>query len=231
MRCCRCASAVVIDAAVRPLPASADWVAKLTAALRPLDASEAVPCNLDELDGLLPAGQRLRPAAVLVGLVPRAHGWQVLLTKRTQNLPQHGGQISFPGGRIEACDCDAVAGALRETQEELGIAPASVRPLGLLDVYGTISAFAVTPVVGIIDPQASSVPDAREVEEVFEVPLQFLLDRRNLKREERHFRGRLRSYYVFPFGDRYIWGATAGMWVNLLERLDRHGFDPADFHR
>ena len=231
MRCCHCAGTDVIDSPARPLPASADWIARLMGALRPLDANEQVPCNLDELDGLLPAGQPLRPAAVLVGLVPRAHGWQVLLTKRTQHLPQHGGQISFPGGRIEAGDRDAVAGALRETHEELGIAPASVRPLGLLDVYGTISAFAVTPVVGIIDPEASSAPDAREVEEVFEVPLKFLLDRRNLKREERHFRGRLRGYYVFPFGDRYIWGATAGMWVNLLERLDRHGFDPADLHR
>jgi 8-oxo-dGTP pyrophosphatase MutT (NUDIX family) len=204
------------------------WIARLTAALRPLDALADGPMNLEELDGLLAPDQTLRPAAVLIGLVPRAQGWQVLLTRRNQGLPQHGGQISFPGGRIEASDRDAVAGALRETHEELGIAPSLVRPLGLLDVYGTISAFAVTPVVGLIDPNSTTAPDAREVDEVFEVPLRFLLDRRNLKREEGQFRGRLRGYYVFPYGERYIWGATAGMLVNLLERLDRHGFDAAD---
>lgn len=219
------------DALARAAVDDVDWIGRLAAALRPLDAQDLHPCNLGELDGLLPAGQPLRPAAVLIGLVPRAAGWQVLLTQRTQHLPQHGGQISFPGGRIEPHDRDAVAGALRETHEELGIEPGQVRPLGLLDVYGTISAYAVTPVVGIVDPRAHSRPDAREVDEVFEVPLRFLLDRRNLKREERHFRGRLRGYYVFPYGDRYIWGATAGMMVNLLERLDRHGFDPSDIGR
>lgn len=207
------------------------WVDGLIAALRPLDHAFDTPSNLDELEGLLPQDQILRPAAVLVGLVPRSNGWHVVLTRRTQHLPTHGGQISFPGGRIEASDIDAVAGALRETHEELGIEPSQVRPLGLLDVYGTISAFAVTPVVGIIDPNSAARPDAREVDEVFEVPLRFLLDRKNLRREERHFRGRLRGYYVYPYGERYIWGATAGMLVNLMERLDRHGFDPTDLDR
>lgn len=214
------------DAAISP-----SWIAVLREALRPLDSGLGHPGNLAELEGLLPPGQALRPAAVLVGLVPRAQGWQVLLTRRTEQMPTHAGQISFPGGRIGPEDADAVAGALRETHEELGIEPASVRPLGLLDVYGTISAFAVTPVVGLIDPRARLQPDAREVDEVFEVPLRFLLDRRNLKREERHFRGRLRGYYAYPYGDRYIWGATAGMLVNLLERLHGHGFDPADLDR
>ena len=230
MSCCHCASVTVLECSF-PLPTQTDWIARMASALRPLDAAELGPCNLDELDGLLPTDTLLRPAAVLIGLVPREHGWQVLLTKRTAHLPTHGGQISFPGGRIEAGDIDAVAGALRETHEELGIEPSLVQPLGLLDVYGTISAFAVTPVVGIIDPRMATRPDEREVDEVFEVPLRFLLDRRNLKREERQFRGRLRGYYVFPYGERYIWGATAGMLVNLLERLDRHGFDPADLDR
>jgi len=210
-------------------PIHADWILQLTAALRPLDAADVEPSNWDELDGLLPAGQLFRPAAVLIGLVPRPSGWQVLLTKRTEHLPQHGGQISFPGGRIEPTDRDAVAGALRETHEEIGIAPALIQPLGLLDVYGTISAYAVTPVVGLVDPSGATTPCVREVEEVFEVPLKFLLDRRNLKREERHFRGRMRGYFVFPYGERYIWGATAGMLVNLLERLDRHGYNSTDF--
>lgn len=202
----------------------------LQQALRPLhDAAPERPGNLDELDGLLPPEQALRPAAVLVGLVPRVHGWQVLLTRRTEHLPTHAGQISFPGGRVEADDASVVAGALRETEEELGIAPALVRPLGLLDVYATISAYAVTPVVGWVDPALVLRPDAREVDEAFEVPLRFLLDRSNLQREERHFRGRMRGYYVYRYGPHTIWGATAGMLVNLMERLERHGLSTADF--
>lgn len=202
----------------------------LQQALRPLDESlDSPPLNLNELDGLLPADQPLRPAAVLVGLVPRASGWHVLLTRRTEHLPTHAGQISFPGGRLEAVDADAVAGALRETEEELGIQPALVQPMGLLDVYATISAFAVTPVVGLVDPAVQLQPDAREVDEAFEVPVRFLLDRRNLLREERHFRGRMRGYYVYRYGQHTIWGATAGMLVNLMERLERHGLAAADF--
>ena len=194
---------------------------------RLLECDSAPVGDWAELSG----GRGHCPAAVLVPLVARGQVPTVLLTRRTDHLHHHPGQISFPGGRIEASDTDAVAGALRETQEELGIEPSLVQPLGLLDVYGTISAFAVTPVVGIIDPRMATRPDEREVDEVFEVPLRFLLDRRNLKREERQFRGRLRGYYAFPYGERYIWGATAGMLVNLLERLDRHGFDPADLDR
>ena len=195
---------------------------RLASVLRPLDDAPVgtPPWNREELEGLLPEGTLLRPAAVLVGLVLRVEGWQVVLTKRTEHLPQHAGQISFPGGRIEASDRDVVAGALRETDEELGIAANLIRPVGLLDVYGTISLYAVTPVVGLIDPQTPITPDPREVAEVFEVPLDFVLDRNNLKREERMFMGRVRGYYVFPYGDRYIWGATAGMLVNLLERLE-----------
>lgn len=209
-----------------------DWKDSLQQALRPLDQTpDSLPLNLNELDGLLPADQPLRPAAVLVGLVPRASGWQVLLTRRTEHLPTHAGQISFPGGRLEAADADAVAGALRETEEELGIRPALVQPIGLLDVYATISAFAVTPVVGLVDPAMQLQPDAREVDEAFEVPVRFLLDRRNLLREERHFRGRMRGYYVYRYGQHTIWGATAGMLVNLMERLERHGLAAADFDR
>jgi 8-oxo-dGTP pyrophosphatase MutT (NUDIX family) len=207
-----------------------EWMTALQRALRPLDEpTNPDPLNGDELADLLPAGQALRPAAVLVPLVARPEGWQVLLTRRSRELPQHGGQISFPGGRIEPGDASAVAGALRETHEELGISPDRVTPLGLLDVYATISSYAVTPVVGVVDPSQDWRPDPREVDLVFEVPLRFLLDRRNLRREERHFRGRLRGYYVYPYGEHAIWGATAGMLVNLLERLDRHGLGTADF--
>ncbi len=196
-------------------------VERLRAVLLPLhDLSPRAPWNLAELEGLLPPDTPLRPAAVLIGLVARESGWQIVLTKRTEHLPHHAGQISFPGGRIEASDRDVIAGALRETFEELGIAPQYIHPIGMLDTYGTISAFAVTPVVAIIAPEAPMLADPQEVDEVFEVPLSFFLDLSNRKREERFFSGRVRGYYVFPFGERYIWGATAGMMVNLLERLE-----------
>lgn len=201
---------------------------RLAGALRPLDCAANSPCNSEELDGLLPAHCVLRPAAVLIGLVPRSSGWQLLLTRRALHLPQHPGQISFPGGGLERDDHNAIAAALRETHEELGIAPERVQALGLLDVYATISAYAVTPVVALLDPGFELVPDPREVDEAFEVPLRFVLDRRNLLREEREFRGRLRGYYVYRYGEHYIWGATAGMLANLLDRLQRHGIDPAD---
>lgn len=196
---------------------------RLTSVLRPIhDLTPQTPWNLAELEGLLPADTRLRPAAVLIGLVARESGWQIVLTKRTEHLPHHAGQISFPGGRIEETDRDVIDGALRETFEELGIPRAYIRPIGLLDVYGTISSFAVTPVVAIIDPAAPIQADPHEVDEVFEVPLNFFLDAASLKREERFFSGRVRGYYAFPFGERYIWGATAGMLVNLLQRLESH---------
>lgn len=204
---------------------------RLRAVLRPPDAPSAEPCNREELEGLLPAGTPMRAAAVLVGLVRRPAGWRLLLTRRTMHLPQHAGQVSFPGGRMESDDAGFVAAALRETHEELGIEPQAVRPIGLLDVYATISAYAVTPVVGILDPDVEARPDPREVDMAFEVPLDFLLDRRNLLREERWFRGRMRGYYVYRWQDQQIWGATAGMLANLLDRLHAHAIDPADLLR
>jgi 8-oxo-dGTP pyrophosphatase MutT (NUDIX family) len=211
---------------------TAAWTTALRRALRPLDAPpEQDPVNRDELADLIPAGEALRPAAVLVPLVPRPQGWQVLLTRRAPALSQHGGQISFPGGRIEATDANPVAAALRETHEELGIHPAAVTPLGLLDVQATISSYAVTPVVGVVDPNQVWRPDPREVDLVFELPLSFVLDRSNLRREQAQLRGRLRAYYLYAYGEHAIWGATAGILVNLLERLDRHGLGTVDRER
>lgn len=167
----------------------------------------------------------LRPAAVLVGLVDRPEGLSVLLTRRTEHLEHHPGQISFPGGHIEARDADPIAAALRETFEETGITPQRVRVLGRLDDYVTRTGFHVTPVVGVISPPFDLAPDSHEVEEVFEVPLSFFLDPANHHFHERHYDGALCQFYAMAFGDYYIWGATAGMLINLYGLL---GASPMD---
>lgn len=207
---------------------------RLRAALHPLDAP---PCgagwNRDELAGLLSDEVALREAAVLVGLVPRPEGWQVLLTRRTDALRHHAGQVSFPGGRIEPGDSDAVAAAIREAGEEVGLAPIQITPLGLLDPLCTVTGFRVSPVVAMIDPGHVATPDPGEVEEVFEAPLAFLLDPANLTAFEVEFGGRPRR--VLEFVDtgeplRRIWGVTASILFNLRERLaaaDRLGAAPA----
>lgn len=161
----------------------------------------------------------LRPAAVLVPLVMRGDDMTVLLTQRTANLAAHAGQISFPGGRIEDSDPDEVAAALRETREEVGIDPCHIQVVGRLDTYETRTGFRVTPVVGVLSPGFEIVPDPGEVADVFEVPLSFILDRANRRRHSLMRNGRLRHWYAFPYEHRYIWGATAGMLVNLAQVL------------
>ncbi len=159
-------------------------------------------------------------AAVLVPLVEHADGFTILLTQRMPDLKAHAGQISFPGGRIEPEDPDPEAGALREAQEEIGLAPAEVEVLGRLDSYVTITGFDVTPIVGAIKPPMSLQKDPREVADIFEVPLAFILNRANHQRHSRVApNGLTRGYYALPYGDRYIWGATAGMLMNLYEVL------------
>ena len=161
----------------------------------------------------------LRHAAVLVGLVQRGLHLSVLLTRRTEHLEHHPGQISFPGGHIEGKDVDAVAAALRETHEEVGVPPDRVQVLGRLDDYVTRTGFHITPVVGLIQAPLDFAPDPHEVDEVFEVPLAFILDPANHHCHQRIYEGRQRQFYAMPFGDYYIWGATAGMLVNLYQVL------------
>lgn len=168
--------------------------------------------------GLLPEGPLTR-AAVLVPLVDRPQGITILLTRRTDHLHAHAGQISFPGGRCEPGDCDVVATALREAEEEIGLPPDFVTPIGRLDVYVTRTGFEVSPVIGLVAPPPAFVPDPHEVAEVFEVPLDFILDPTSRQRHRRVYAGATRDFYVFPWRGYYIWGATAGMLVNLADRL------------
>lgn len=162
----------------------------------------------------------LTPAAVLFPIVQRGSGQTVLLTQRTAHLRDHAGQISFPGGRVEADDPSPVATALRETEEEIGLARKHVEILGFLPEYHTGTGFRVTPVVALLTPPFDLSPDPFEVAEVFEVPLAFLLDPANHQRHSLHYRGALRHFFAMPYGDYFIWGATAGMIRSLSERLD-----------
>lgn len=162
---------------------------------------------------------RLREAAVLVPLIEREEGLTILFTQRTAHLSAHAGQISFPGGRREPLDRSAEDTALRETEEEVGIPRTLIETCGRLDTYVTRTGFQVTPVVGLVRPPLALTPDPTEVAEVFEVPLSFILDPDNPQRHSRDVSGKPRFFYVFPYGQRYIWGATAGMLVNLRDVL------------
>ena len=161
----------------------------------------------------------LTAAAVLVPLVDRPAGMTVLLTRRTDHLLDHAGQICFPGGRLDPGDRDAAAAALREAEEEIGLPRERVAVIGRLDAYVTRTGFEVTPVVGLIDELPVLAPDPFEVAEAFEVPLAFLLDPANYRRHSRVYAGARRHFHAVPWRQHYIWGATAGMLVNLRETL------------
>lgn len=169
------------------------------------------------LAGALAASPRL--AAVLVPLVPRDGAVHVLFTQRASHLRDHSGQIAFPGGKIDPADASPLAAALREAEEEIGLEPSRVRPLGYLDPYLSGTGFLVTPVVAFIDPPFTLALNHHEVSEVFEVPLGFLMDPARHEMHAREWKGRQRRYYAIPFGERYIWGVTAGIVRNLYERL------------
>ena len=162
---------------------------------------------------------RATPAAVLVPIINRADGLMLMLTLRSTGLPEHAGQISFPGGRVEPEDVSLADAALREASEEVGLAAKHVTILGELAPYETVTGYRVTPVVGWVEPPFELKPDPIEVADVFEVPLAFLLDEHN---RQRHFRmfGEMRvEFWAIPYGERYIWGATAGMILILDHTL------------
>ncbi len=166
---------------------------------------------------MIPDGVVTRPAAVLVPIVCRENP-TILLTQRTAHLTKHAGQIAFPGGRLDDGET-ALDAALRETEEETGLHRDFVEPVGFLDGYLTVTGYVVTPVVAWVREGFEVKPQATEVDEVFEVPLDFLMNRDNLRIDQREFKGVQRHYYVYPFQNRYIWGATAGMLKNLSDRL------------
>src|SRR5882762_4193153 len=159
--------------------------------------------------------REIRPAAVLVPVVNQESGLTVLFTRRASHLNDHAGQISFPGGRAEPGDAGAAETAMRETREEIGLAAERVEVLGHLPQYVTVTGYRVTPVVGLVTPPLDLKPDDFEVAEVFEAPLAFLLDTANHQRNHVLFDGRERYYYAIPYRGYYIWGATAGMLMNL----------------
>lgn len=161
----------------------------------------------------------LRDAAVLVPIVNRPEGLTVILTKRADHLNSHAGQVSFPGGRVEESDGSAVAAALRETEEEIGLLSDFVTIKGELDRYRTGTGFSIQPVVGFVETGFTLDVHEGEVAEVFEVPLDFLMDPKNHLRHSAVWQGKRREYYAMPYGDYYIWGATAGMLVNFYTRV------------
>ena len=168
-----------------------------------------------------PPGGHLTPAAVLVALLDRPAGLAIVLTQRAAHLNAHAGQISLPGGRMEADDVSAVATALRESEEEIGLEPGLVQVIGSLRAYDTITGFRIYPVIGwVADPPAAWRPDPAEVAEVFEVPLDFVREPANHQRDSYLRMGERRHFFVLPYRNRYIWGATAGILVNLARTLD-----------
>lgn len=159
------------------------------------------------------------PAAVLVPLIFREQGLQVLLTERARHLTHHAGQVSFPGGRCESSDADPCAAALRETEEEVGLSPHQVEVVGYLPDHLIISGYRVTPVVGLVRPPFTLTLDQREVSSTFEVPLQFVLDPRNHVPRRREFQGEQMELIDLPYGEHNIWGATAGMLLTFRRLL------------
>ena len=182
-------------------------------------ARPAPPAAQGLSDGFRLPGREGRtiPAAVLVPIVNRPAGLQLLLTQRSAELADHPGQISFPGGRVDPGDADHAATALRETTEEIGLPRSRVDVLGQLSPYETVTGYRVLPIVGWIEPPFELVPDPLEVADVFEVPLDFLLDKANHQRHHRMLGEIRRDYWAIPWLHRYIWGATAAMLL-ILER-------------
>jgi 8-oxo-dGTP pyrophosphatase MutT (NUDIX family) len=164
-----------------------------------------------------PGGLRL--ASVLVGVVDREPGATVILTLRSADMPTHAGQIAFPGGRMDAQDATVIDAALREADEEIGLTPDHVTPIGLLDAYRTRTGYRIVPVLAVVAPTFTVKPQEREVADVFEVPLEFLMNAGNHQRHSREWEGRQRHFYAMPYGERYIWGVTAGILRAIYERL------------
>jgi 8-oxo-dGTP pyrophosphatase MutT (NUDIX family) len=185
-----------------------------------LDPPDTWDLSDDEMNSkaqMIPADIVPKPAAVLVGVMENS-GPSLLLTQRHSNLANHAGQIAFPGGRLDAGETPLQA-ALREAEEETGLDRRFVEPLGYLDGYLTVTGYFVVPVVARILPGFAFTPQVDEVDDIFDVPLPFLLDEKNRETQTREWKGMTRRYYVYPYEQRYIWGATAGIIKNLSDRF------------
>jgi 8-oxo-dGTP pyrophosphatase MutT (NUDIX family) len=176
--------------------------------------------DLDPAFSAIAAVRPIKPAAVLVPIVERDEP-MVLLTQRAVHLPDHPGQIAFPGGKIDAGDATPLAAALREAEEEIGLAAEFIAPIGYLDLYMTTLGYRIVPAVARVRPGFSLTLNRAEVDDFFEVPLAFLMEVANHQRHSREWQGMTRTYYAIPFGERYIWGVTAGILRNLYERIYR----------
>jgi 8-oxo-dGTP pyrophosphatase MutT (NUDIX family) len=172
----------------------------------------------DDVTNLMAAEQRLRSAAVLIAVTDRAEPG-VLLTRRSETLRSHAGQVAFPGGRVDPGDADVIAAALREADEEIGLPPAAVEVVGTVGLFRTVTGFEITPVVGVVPPDLPLLPHDAEVAALFEVPLAHLLDPANHRLSTVEWRGAQRTFYEIPWVGERIWGATAAMIVNLGRRL------------
>jgi 8-oxo-dGTP pyrophosphatase MutT (NUDIX family) len=160
----------------------------------------------------------IRPAAVLVPVIDRAEP-TVLLTQRAPDLSSHAGQVSFPGGKIDAGDASPLASALREAREEIGLGAGFIEPIGYLDLYMTTLGYRIVPTLARVTPGFALTLNAGEVHDTFEVPLAFVLDQGNIERHARDWQGLTRHYYAITYGERYIWGVTAGILRNLYDRV------------
>lgn len=196
-------------------------ISRLRRAVRSLqDPPQPPGWNASDFPELWSDRPALRQAAVLLPVVCREDSLSMLFTRRNESMRQHAGQVSFPGGAMEAGDNDAVATALRETREETGIDTGYITPLGFLDCFDTVSGFCVSPVVGLVREGFVVAPDPREVAEVFEVPLDYILEPNRMQRSEILWHGRGREIFEFDYAGKRIWGATAAILQNLLRRLE-----------
>ncbi|HNV07630.1 MAG: CoA pyrophosphatase [Dokdonella sp.] len=196
-------------------------IGRLRRAVRPLqDPPQPPGWNASDFPELWSDRPALRQAAVLLPVVCRNDALSMLFTRRNESMRQHAGQVSFPGGAVESGDSDAIATALRETREETGIDAGFITPLGFLDCFDTISGFCVSPVVALVREGFAVAPDPREVAEVFEVPLDYILEPDRMQRSEILWHGRGREIFEFDYAGKRIWGATAAILQNLLRRLE-----------